>query len=270
MPSIFSYDKGAAGFDQTFGQPMRQFIPTLLRLAHVAPGQRVLDVATGTGAAAELALDIVGPSGHVVAVDIAAPMLDEAQKHLRRHPNVEFHLQDAQALSFPAESFDTVLCSMALHLMSDRRSALAGFLRVLRPQGYAAASINTTVERGLTSHVRTALARVVPEKAERIAAERAHALTLSTPDQARGLFQAAGFRDVTVTVKTRTFTYQSFDAYYRPIAEGGGPWGAEHAELSPEVRDKVRRETLRIITGQVEETGSVRIPVDILFMSGRK
>jgi hypothetical protein len=45
MSKQFSYDQGVSGFDQTFGLPMRQFVPTLLRLARLAPGQRVLDIA---------------------------------------------------------------------------------------------------------------------------------------------------------------------------------------------------------------------------------
>jgi ubiquinone/menaquinone biosynthesis C-methylase UbiE len=51
--SGYTYEVGVSGFDQTWGLAMRQFLPTLLRLARVAEGQRVLDVATGTGGAAE-------------------------------------------------------------------------------------------------------------------------------------------------------------------------------------------------------------------------
>ena len=65
MSGAHSYGKGVSGFDRTFGLPMRQFIPTLLRVARLSPGQRVLDVATGTGFAAGAALEVVGPSGHV-------------------------------------------------------------------------------------------------------------------------------------------------------------------------------------------------------------
>jgi ubiquinone/menaquinone biosynthesis C-methylase UbiE len=58
------------------------FVPTLLILARVSPGQRVLDVATGTGIAAEAALDAVGPSGHVTAVDDTPLMLDRVREML--------------------------------------------------------------------------------------------------------------------------------------------------------------------------------------------
>ncbi len=76
MSGAHSYGKGVSGFDRTFGLPMRQFIPTLLRVARLSPGQRVLDVATGTGFAAGAALDAVGPSGRVTAMDDTPAMLD--------------------------------------------------------------------------------------------------------------------------------------------------------------------------------------------------
>src|SRR5262245_38094279 len=113
MSKQFSYDQGVSGFDQTFGLPMRQFVPTLLRLARLAPGQRVLDIAAGSGISAPAALDGLGPSAHVTAADIEPSMLDEAKKRLTPYPNVSFAVEDGQALSFPNASFDSILCCMA-------------------------------------------------------------------------------------------------------------------------------------------------------------
>jgi ubiquinone/menaquinone biosynthesis C-methylase UbiE len=267
---VLSYDKGASGFDQTFGLPMRQFIPTLLEMARLAPGQRVLDVATGTGAAAEFALNVIGPSGHVTALDIAAPMLDEARRRLGLRPNVVFGLQDGQSLTLPDEAFDAVLCSMALMIFKDRSGALAGFHRVLRKGGYAAVSLNTTAERSLTSHIRTALAQVLPERAAEIAAGREPHYGLGRPERIRPLFEAVGFQDVVTHMETRCFTYPSFADYYEPIAGGGGPWGDEHAALPPDVQLRVREETARILTGDSDPSGPIEVYVDILFASGRK
>ena len=60
----------AAGYEQAFAHVSSYFIPFLLRAGRVAPGQRMLDIATGTGLAAEAALGIVGPGGHVTAADV--------------------------------------------------------------------------------------------------------------------------------------------------------------------------------------------------------
>ena len=65
------YDKtAAAGYEQAFAHVSSHFIPFLLEAGHVASGQRVLDVATGTGLVAEAALGAVGATGHVTAADL--------------------------------------------------------------------------------------------------------------------------------------------------------------------------------------------------------
>jgi len=101
------YDAGAAGYDQIFGFASREFVPTLLRLARLTPGQRVLDVATGTGIAAEAASEVVGPTGLVVAADISVPMLNQARKRLNGLPNISFTVENGQALNLPDANFDT-------------------------------------------------------------------------------------------------------------------------------------------------------------------
>src|SRR5215471_18663771 len=60
--------EAAAGYDRAFAHITTHFVPFLLRAAHLAPGMRVLDIAAGTGLAAETALELVGPTGHVTAV----------------------------------------------------------------------------------------------------------------------------------------------------------------------------------------------------------
>ncbi|MGC1996306.1 MAG: hypothetical protein WA704_20535 [Pseudolabrys sp.] len=54
-------NEAAAGYDRAFARVTTHFVPFLLRAAHVAPGMRVLDVATGTGLGAEAALQVVPP-----------------------------------------------------------------------------------------------------------------------------------------------------------------------------------------------------------------
>jgi ubiquinone/menaquinone biosynthesis C-methylase UbiE len=58
----------AAEYDRAVSHVSAHFLPLLLRAARLAPGQRVLDVATGTGIAAEAALDVVGSAGSVRAI----------------------------------------------------------------------------------------------------------------------------------------------------------------------------------------------------------
>src|SRR5262249_18410863 len=72
----------AAGYDDHVGQYTANLVPRLLEITRLKPGQRVLDVATGTGIAAAEAAELVGESGTVVATDISPHMLDRARERL--------------------------------------------------------------------------------------------------------------------------------------------------------------------------------------------
>jgi ubiquinone/menaquinone biosynthesis C-methylase UbiE len=83
MPKDLSYqDEAAAGYDRAFARVTTRFVPFLLRAAHVAPGMRVLDIATGTGLAAKAALGVVGANGHVTAADLSPAMVEKARLRL--------------------------------------------------------------------------------------------------------------------------------------------------------------------------------------------
>ncbi len=94
------YVGGATKYDQLFAQVTRSFIPSLLSAAQIVPGHRVLDVATGTGAAAEAAARQVGPSGEVIAGDVSGTMLDVARRNLEGS-SIKLELFDGQSLPFP-------------------------------------------------------------------------------------------------------------------------------------------------------------------------
>jgi ubiquinone/menaquinone biosynthesis C-methylase UbiE len=106
------YDLGAAEYDQICGFACLHFVPALLRHSRISAGQRVLDVATGTGNAAEAAAEIVGASGSVMATDISVGMLDEARRRLATLVNVSFAVENGQELTLKDASFDAVVRSM--------------------------------------------------------------------------------------------------------------------------------------------------------------
>jgi demethylmenaquinone methyltransferase / 2-methoxy-6-polyprenyl-1,4-benzoquinol methylase len=92
-------------------------------------GERILDVAAGTGTSS-VALSRSGAS--VVGVDISTGMLDEAR---RRYADVEFIQANAESLPFEANSFDAVTISFGLRNVTQPRVALDEFYRVLKPGG---------------------------------------------------------------------------------------------------------------------------------------
>ena len=124
------YNTGAVGYDEFFGQVTRLYIPALLEAGRLREGQTVLDVATGTGIAAEAALAVVGPSGSVIGGDVSLNMLDVARKRLANLP-VRLEQFDAHTLPFSDGSFDAVICQLGLMFFDDPLRALREFRRVL-------------------------------------------------------------------------------------------------------------------------------------------
>jgi ubiquinone/menaquinone biosynthesis C-methylase UbiE len=154
---------GASGYDRGFGSISSQFIPALLRAAHVGPGDKLLDVATGTGLAAEAAIEAVGTSGSVVATDLSPAMLARARERLGLVPNASFSVEDGQSLSFPDGEFDAVLCAMGLMLFPSPSRGLSEFRRVLREDGWVAVSVATVPERAFHVRVDAMIAKHIPE-----------------------------------------------------------------------------------------------------------
>jgi demethylmenaquinone methyltransferase/2-methoxy-6-polyprenyl-1,4-benzoquinol methylase len=104
-----------------------------LELCALESGERVLDVATGTGDLAFVEAAAVGPEGQVVGVDSCAAMLEIARG--RQRGTVDFQEGDAVDLRFPDASFDVVTIGFGLRNVADRDRALREFRRVLRPGG---------------------------------------------------------------------------------------------------------------------------------------
>ena len=109
-----------------------QWAAPMLDLAGVSVGQRVLDVACGTGVLARAAAERVGPTGHVVGVDLNPAMLTVAS---RIRPDLEWREGDATNLPLEDERFDAALCLSALFFFPDASAAVAEMARVVRVGG---------------------------------------------------------------------------------------------------------------------------------------
>jgi ubiquinone/menaquinone biosynthesis C-methylase UbiE len=255
--------EAAAEYDRAFSHVSIHFLPFLLRAARLEPGQRVLDVATGTGLAAEAALRVVGAKGSVVAADLSPEMAEKARQRLGKASNASVTLEDGQALSFLDESFDVVLCSLGLMFFPDPLRGLSEFCRVLRPGGRAAVSVSATPDRTYNGRISIVIARHVPGLAE--AVSRTFALGEAT--RLQSLFREAGFTDIETHRERHTFTLPSFDAFYGPFERGGGSTGQALASLPEAIRHAVREEVRR---GLADTGGPIEVNTEIRIASGRR
>ena len=256
-------DEAAAEYDRAFAHVTAYFMPFLLHAAHVAPGMRVLDIATGTGLSAEAALAAVGPNGHVTAADVSPAMAGKARERLGKVPNVSVSIEDGQALSFSGESFDAVLCNLGLMFFPDPMRGLSEFRRVLRPGGRVAVSVNTVVERSYNHQINVIISRYVPSLAEAVT----RTFALGDASRLQSLFSEAGFADIETHTVRHTFVLPSFDAYYGPFERGGASTGQALATLPEELRRAVREEVRRDLA---DTGGPIQAEAEYRIASGRR
>jgi len=122
----------------------------MLDLARVTAGTRVLDIAAGAGEQSLAAARRVGPTGHVLATDIAPALLDYALADARTAgvSNIETRELDGEALGeLPAASFDAAISRVGLIYFPDQQRALAGIRRALKPGGRFAAVVYSTPDK---------------------------------------------------------------------------------------------------------------------------
>lgn len=253
----------AAGYDQSVGLMTSRYIPPLLCSVSIAPGQRVLDIATGTGIAAEALAAAIGPSGSVVAADISPAMVRKARARLTKLANITFAVEDGQSLTFADESFDSVVCNMGLMYFPDPARGLSEFHRVLRPGGRSAVSVLTDPKYSAVARVLVIIARHVPARV----AEAEQQFALGSEQRLRSLLQEAGFREIQTTAETFRFTYPSFDAFFGGVERGAGSVGQEYMALPENLRHRVREETRREVRDQ---GGTIEVDVKVRFGSGRR
>jgi ubiquinone/menaquinone biosynthesis C-methylase UbiE len=123
----------------TFGNAWAQ---ALVQLAAPEEGDRVLDVACGTGAVARYAAALVGGTGRVVGLDLNAGMLAVAREmHSAEGISITWQEGNATALPFPNASFDVVCCHQGLQFFPDRSAALQEMFRNLAPAGRLALGV---------------------------------------------------------------------------------------------------------------------------------
>jgi SAM-dependent methyltransferase len=235
------YDAGASAYDRLTGRWSRMYVDHVLTAAQVHAGTCVLDVATGTGDAAIAIADRVGKLGRVVAIDISAPMLQEAAAKAGGR-RIEFAQADAQQLPYEAGSFDSIVCLFGVMFIPDKIAALNGFRRTLRPGGrVAATSWHQPAKAPFAGLVAEALAEQLPDDRP----DLLRPFSLADPEENVALYKAAGFSEVTIEMLTLPSAFASFDGdFWEPVEAGGGRLGQAYLGLSEQARQAVRQRVL--------------------------
>lgn len=131
------FDAVADGYDNP---AMRFFSTTANKLVDTlkpATGEKLLDIAAGTGEVAIACAQAMLPGGRVIAIDLSEGMLAKARQKARRQEldNIDFFNMDAEQLEFKSHCFNHAICSFGLFFLPDMESALKEWVRVVKPGG---------------------------------------------------------------------------------------------------------------------------------------
>jgi ubiquinone/menaquinone biosynthesis C-methylase UbiE len=241
----------------------------MLDLADLQPGNRILDVAAGTGDQTVRAAQRVGSTGYVLATDIAASMLEIAAQAARDTglTNVETQVMDTQRLDLAPESFDAAISRNGLMFIPDLHAALAGIQQALKPGGRFAAVVYSTVEKNPYHGVPLAIA----ERYQRVGDESGQYVmfALGNPAGLEESFAAAGFQAVAVHEVSTAWEFASAEDLVRSQQDGFPLLAKMLAALSKDQQERVWTEVKNTMR-QFDNGDKVSVPGELLIAVGTK
>lgn len=249
----------------------RYFVPTigmafaaaLFDAAGLRRGERVIDIACGTGVVTRLAAERAGADGAVAGVDMNPAMLAVARSVPSWGAAIEWHEANAEALPIADGSFDVVLSSLGLQFVPDKESALREMRRVLNTDGrLAIATVGPTPP--LFAILEQALARYVKPE---VAAFVRLVFSVYEPQELEELASGAGFRDVEVRSKALSLTLPGPAEFLWQYVHST-PLAAAVAELDDAERAALERD---VVTGwrSFEKDGTLSDDANVVLTTAR-
>jgi ubiquinone/menaquinone biosynthesis C-methylase UbiE len=171
----------------------------LITHAALRQGERVLDVACGTGVVARLASQQVDATGTVAGLDVNPGMLAIARSATPPGMPIEWHEASAEAMPLPDASFDVVLCQMGLQFMPEKRAALREMRRVLVRGGRLILNVPGPTPPLFTIMAEALARHIGPEAAGFVN----HVFSLHDTAEIQSLVSSAGFLDLSVQSDTK-------------------------------------------------------------------
>lgn len=260
----YGWDKAVRSYEQYWGQQLAPAQQRLLAMAACQPGERVLDVACGTGLVTMQAAAAVGPAGVVVGTDISAQMVAHAEQVAARHDlrHTTFARMDAEALQCTDGTFDVVLCALGLMYVPNPLRACQEMHRVLRPGGRVVAAVWGQRDR-------CGWAAIFPIVEARVQSEVCPLFfQLGTQETLVQTLQEAGFTDVVCQRLSTLLDYATpEDACGAAFA--GGPVALAYAHFDAPTRQAAHAEYVAAIAPYQRGNGYA-IPGEFVIARGSK
>jgi ubiquinone/menaquinone biosynthesis C-methylase UbiE len=210
--TLHSYAMGQATFPEMYerwlvGPLFRPWAEVTLEELALSPGDRVLDIACGTGIVARVARERLGNAGYVVGIDVSPDMLAVARTVA---PDIDWRQGDANALPLQeTEQFDVVVCQQGLQFLPDKPAAAAQMRHALAKGGRLAVS---TWRSDKEIPFFRELRRVAERELGAIADQR---YSFGDAPSLEALLREAGFHEVRSRTVSRTIRFDDGGAFLR-------------------------------------------------------
>jgi ubiquinone/menaquinone biosynthesis C-methylase UbiE len=215
----------------------------LVELASPKLGERVLDVACGTGIVSRLAFQRVGSSGKVVGLDLNPGMLAVARS-VSSDMNIDWREEDATAMQLADASFDLVLCQQGLQFIPNKPTAVREMRRVLVPGGRLVTSTWTPIRdtpgfallaEGLKRHISAEAASFMELP-----------FSLGNEEELRRVMAGSGFRGIKIHSVTKQVNFPSPDEFVRRYV-AGSPLAGIVGKIRPESKEALLQEMNKVL-----------------------
>jgi SAM-dependent methyltransferase len=244
----------------------------ILEAAHLRPGMRVLDLASGVGDPALSMAEEVGPSGRVTATDLGLGMISLAEELARKEglTNIEFREASAEALPFPSESYDVLTCRFGIMFFPDLAKALRECLRVLKPGGRAAFVAWGKKEQPFFSTTAGVVLKHVPVPPPPPDPDGPSLFMFGERDRLRRAMQAAGFSNVHEEDRIIAGRWpSSVEEYWEQFSEVAAPFRPLIEQLTPEKMAQARSEIFAALK-KFWDGKELNMPLEIVIGSGTR
>jgi SAM-dependent methyltransferase len=234
--------RGGQGWLAAYSRIDRSLAPfsdVLLKAAAARAGEHVIDIGCGTGATTAKLANDVGPTGHVLGLDISEPLIEAARGH--RIDNATFVIGDAATHPFQHHHYDLVFSRFGVMFFGDPESAFGNFSQALKPGGRLAFICwRATQENPWGVVAARAAAPFLPPLA-RPGPEEPGQYSFGDRARVERILKAGGFRDASFEVVDRPVWMGASPAEIADGATRFGPLAAAFAEAAPDAADKARQ-----------------------------
>ena len=228
-----------AAYELWMGRWSRLLAPPFVAFASITPGQRVLDVGSGTGSLSLALLELADASFVVGIEPVDAYVSYSRERHSDRR--LRFEVGDALDIPFEANSFDSTLSMLILQELPDAPLALREMRRVTRPGGVVAAcQWDFAKAMPMLTLFWEAASEVIGDERTRRAAEECMAVAYPDDMAMQGLWQQSGLVDVTTRNLAIQMHFRSFDDYWQPFLSNVTPTSSFAASLDAAARGKIQ------------------------------